>query len=285
MTTMQDLATPYMPNWCPGCGNMPLWLAFKNAAVKQDWNNSNTTIVAGIGCHGHLINFTKLTSFEGLHGRALPAATGIKIANTSLNVFVFTGDGDCFGEGGNHFLHACRRNHNLNVILHDNGLYALTTGQTSPVTAHEIKTKSTPFGNPDEPINPLQLAIAAGATFVARAYATNMPLLTELIIKAQAHKGFSFIDVLQPCETYNKQLTHQFYQENTYVLEDTYDPTNKIGAMERAQEFGLKHIPLGIFYQVEKPCYEDQLEYLADKPLIFHGTDKRDMKDLYLKYI
>ena len=169
MTKMADLQTPFMPNWCPGCGNMPLWLAFKNAAVKQDWNNSNTAVVAGIGCHGHLVNFTKLTAFEGLHGRALPAATGMKIANTSLNVFVFTGDGDCFGEGGNHFIHACRRNHNLTVVLHDNGLYALTTGQTSPITPHDSKTKSTPFGNPDEPFNPLVMAIASGATFVTRA--------------------------------------------------------------------------------------------------------------------
>ena len=165
---MTDLSTPINPNWCPGCGNFPLWLSFKNACVSENWNNSNTTLVAGIGCHGHLVNFTKLTSIEGLHGRPLPIATGIKIANSDLNVFVFTGDGDCFGEGGNHFIHAARRNHNLTVILHDNSLYALTTGQASPLSEHGKKTKSTPMGNPDQPFNPLALAISAGATFVAR---------------------------------------------------------------------------------------------------------------------
>jgi len=285
MTKMADLQTPFMPNWCPGCGNMPLWLAFKNAAVKQDWNNSNTAVVAGIGCHGHLVNFTKLTAFEGLHGRALPAATGMKIANTSLNVFVFTGDGDCFGEGGNHFIHACRRNHNLTVVLHDNGLYALTTGQTSPITPHDSKTKSTPFGNPDEPFNPLVMAIASGATFVARAYASNMAQLTEMMIKANQHNGFAFIDVLQPCETFNKQFTHTFFQENTYYLEESYDPTNREVALARAREFDLKKIPLGVFFEEKKPSYEDQLGYLNGEMLYKHGTAKRDMSGLFAKYI
>src|SRR3972149_490933 len=136
MTSMQDLKTQCFPNWCPGCGNLAIWSAFKNAAVANTWDNANTALVAGIGCHGHMVNFVKITSFEGLHGRALPVATGVKLANHDLNVFVFTGDGDCLGEGGNHFIHACRRNHDLTVIIHDNSLYSLTTGQTSPTTPH-----------------------------------------------------------------------------------------------------------------------------------------------------
>lgn len=284
MTTMADLSTLITPNWCPGCGNFPLWLSFKNACVSENWNNSNTTLVAGIGCHGHLVNFTKLTSIEGLHGRPLPIATGIKLANNDLNVFVFTGDGDCFGEGGNHFIHAARRNHNLTVILHDNSLYALTTGQASPLSEHGKKTKSTPMGNPDQPFNPLALAISAGATFVARAYASDIKHLTEIIIKANKHQGFSFIDVLQPCETYNKVQTHQFYQQNTYYLEDSYDPTNKFKAFERAHEFAENKIPVGIFYVEEKPSFESQYNYLTES-LVKTPVDRSKVDVLFNKYI
>lgn len=248
--TPEELKTTCSPTWCPGCGNMTIWAAFKNAAVKENWNNSNTALVAGIGCHGHIVNFTKLTSFETLHGRALPVACGLKTYRPELNVFVFTGDGDCFGEGGNHFLHTARRNHNLTAILHDNALYALTTGQTSPLSPQGFKTKSTPGGNPDNPINPLALAITAGATFVARAYAGNITHLTDIIIQANKHNGFAFIDVLQPCVSFNKQFTHQFYQENIYHLGNDYDPTNRMEAYEKAHEFGLKKIPLGVFYRL-----------------------------------
>ena len=273
--TLQELTTPCSPTWCPGCGNLSVWAAFKNAAVAEGWDNTNTALVAGIGCHSHIVNFTKITSFEGLHGRALPVACGLKMFKPDLNVFVFTGDGDCFGEGGNHFLHTARRNHNITVILHDNGIYALTTGQTSPLSPHGFKTKSTPQGNPDEPINPLALAITAGATFVARAYAGDIPKLTQTIVEANKHQGFSFIDILQPCVTFNKEFTHQFFQENTYQLDKSYDPTNKMSAYEKSQEFGLKQIPLGIFYKVEKPSYEFQLHQS-----ISHGN----LSDLFKSY-
>src|SRR3989344_4710470 len=169
MTELKDLTTLCSPNWCPGCGNFTIWAAFKNACVKKGWDNTNSVLVAGIGCHGHILNFTKITSVEGLHGRAIPVATGIKMVNNNLNVFVFTGDGDCLAEGGNHFIHACRRNHNLTIIIHNNALYSLTTGQACPTTPLGEKTKSTPFGNLDNPLNPVALAIVSGATFVARA--------------------------------------------------------------------------------------------------------------------
>lgn len=278
---LQELITLYSPTWCPGCGNMPIWAAFKNAAVQEDWNNTNTALVAGIGCHGHIVNFIKLTSFEGLHGRALPVACGIKMFKPNLNVFVFTGDGDCFGEGGNHFIHSARRNHNLTVILHDNGLYALTTGQTSPLTPRGTKTKSTPQGNPDEPFNPLALAITAGATFVARAYAGDIPKLTEILIEANKHQGFSFIDVLQPCVTFNKQFTHQFFQENSYQLDKSHDPTNKIGAYEKAHELSLKQVPLGIFYRspVMAPEAPPQLPQSAHQSI-----QRNNLSDLFKSY-
>ena len=281
---LEDLHTPYSPNWCPGCGNLNIWGALKEAAVKEGWDNTNTVLVAGIGCHGHLLNFTKITSFEGLHGRAIPVATGIKLANNKLNVFVHTGDGDCLGEGGNHFLHACRRNHDLTILLHDNALYALTTGQASPATRRGVKTKSTPSGNPDEPLYPLAIAIAAGATFVARAYSGYMPELADLMIEANKHVGLSVIDILQPCVTFNKICTHEFFQENTYYLREDYDPTNRRKAFMKALEYGKKKIPLGVLYKVEKPSYESEIPQISETPLVEQTPNIENIDELFKKY-
>lgn len=284
MSTLNDLQTNCPITWCPGCGNFGTWGAFKNAAVKSGWDNTNTCLVAGIGCHGNGINFIKMTSFEGLHGRAIPVATGIKMANHALNVFVFSGDGDGLGEGGNHLIHAARRNHDLTVILHDNGVYGLTTGQTSPTSVHGFKSKSTPFGNPDEPFSPLTLAIAAGATFVARGFSGDLPGLTDLIIKANEHQGFSFIDVLQPCVTFNESCSYPFYQQNIYKLGPDYNPTNKEEALQKSLEFGEKKIPIGIFYQVEKPSFESELPQLKNQPLIKNSSKRKDLFALFKKY-
>src|SRR3989344_3502071 len=284
MTKIADLSTTCPPNWCAGCGNIPLWAAFKNAAVQKDWNNTNSVLVAGIGCHGHIVNFTRLTSFEGLHGRAIPVATGIKLANHRLNVFVFTGDGDALAEGGNHFLHACRRNHDLTILLHDNAVYALTTGQTSPESPKGYKSKSTPDGNPDNPLNPLSLAITAGATFVAREYASNIKNLTDLIIKANEHKGLSIIDILQPCVTFNKHFTHQFFQQNCYYLGNDHDVTNRQQAFNKSLEFGIKQIPLGIFYRVDTPSYEEQQPQLKDRAIVETTAENRNLSALFKEY-
>ncbi|MCL4415225.1 MAG: 2-oxoacid:ferredoxin oxidoreductase subunit beta [Actinobacteria bacterium] len=284
MTKIEDLTTKCNPTWCPGCGNFGIWGAFKTAAVKQGWDNTNSLLVAGIGCHGHMINFIKLTSFEGLHGRPIPIATGVKLANNRLNIFVFTGDGDCLGEGGNHFIHACRRNHDLTILLHDNALYSLTTGQASPKTPLGTKTKSTPQGNIDEPFFPLSLAISSGATFVARAFSGDMAQLSDLIIKANEHRGLSVIDILQPCTTFNKEYTYSFFRENTYLLGPEYDPTDKIKAFEKSLEWGERKIPLGIIYQVEKPSYESQIKQISQKPLIENVLTKRDVSQLLEKY-
>jgi len=285
MTQLTDLTTPCSPNWCPGCGNLAIWGAFKNAAVSEGWDNSNTVLVAGIGCHGHIVNFIQLTSFEGLHGRAIPVASGIKLANHRLNVFVFTGDGDCLAEGGNHFMHACRRNINLTVLLHDNAIYGLTTGQTSPTSPHGYKSKSTPEGNIDNPINPLALAISAGATFVARGYAGDIAGLAKLIISANRHQGFAVLDILQPCVTFNKEYSHTFYRDNVYQLDAGHDVKNKEAAFAKALEWGEKKIPLGIFYQVEQPTYESQIPQIAEKPLIDNSPERKDLKELFEKFV
>jgi 2-oxoglutarate ferredoxin oxidoreductase subunit beta len=284
MTTMKDLQTPYTPNWCPGCGNMSLWAAFKGACVQEGWDNTNTAIVADIGCHGHICNFTKITGVEGLHGRAVPVATGIKLANHRLNVFTFIGDGGCLGEGGNHLIHACRRNHDITIVMHDNRIYGLTTGQTSPASSHGFVSKSTPQGNPDIPFSPLTLAIASGATFVARGYAGDIKQLTELFVKANNHKGVAFLDVLQPCVTFNKINTHKFYQENVYKLEEDYDPKNKMKALEKSMEWGKKKIPTGVFYKLKQESYEEQLPQLREKPLIERSPKYSNLDRLLKEY-
>ena len=280
MITPAELNTPNFPNWCPGCGNFGIWAAFKNAAVKSGWDNTNTAFVAGIGCHGHLVNFVKLTSFEGLHGRAIPVACGIKMANHRLNTFVFTGDGDCLGEGGNHFIHAARRNHNVTVLLHNNNIYGLTTGQTSPTSRKGYQSKSTPDGNPEEPFKMLNLALAAGATFVARVYSNDIAGLTEMIIKANEHQGFAVVEMLQPCITWNKECTPAFFLNNTYKLPEDYDPTNLVGALEKTLEWGEKQIPVGLFYQVLKPTLESEFPQIKDQPLVDKPVQKRDIKSL-----
>ncbi len=285
MTTLQDYTTPYFPNFCPGCGNISIWAAFKQAAVKANWSIENTVICAGIGCHGHMLNFVKLNTFTSLHGRGLPLATGIKMANHNLNVFVFTGDGDCLAEGGNHFIHTCRRNHNLTIILHDNAVYGLTTGQTSPASPHGFVSKSTPEGNKDEPLYPPVMALAAGATFVARAYSGHMPQLVDILIKANDHQGISLVDVLQPCVTFNKNYTHEFFQQNTYYVDETYDKTDKLQAIQKALQWGEKQIALGVLYQIEKPSYEAQLPQLSKSPLVAKQPEKRDINNLLKKYM
>jgi 2-oxoglutarate ferredoxin oxidoreductase subunit beta len=284
MTQLSDLSTGCNPTWCPGCGDIAIWAAFKNACVARGWDDTNTSLVAGVGCHGHMVNYVKITSVEGLHGRALPMATGIKMANSKLNVFVFTGDGDSLAEGGNHFVNACRRNHDITIILHDNAIYGLTTGQTSPRSPHGFVSKSTPFGNLDEPISPVTLALASGATFVAREYASHIPQLAQLFAKANDHKGIAIIDVLQPCVTWNDLYDNNYYQQNTYYLPETHDKTNLTAAFEKSLEWGEKKIPLGIFYQVERPSYEDQIPQIKEKSLTETPPTKKDLTEVFQKY-
>lgn len=285
MPTLDDLKTPNACTWCPGCGNFGIWTAFKQAAAQSGWDNTNTVMVAGIGCHGHINNFIKLSSFEGLHGRPIPVASGIKMVNDRLNVFVFTGDGDCLAEGGNHFIHGARRNQNITVILHDNAVYGLTTGQTSPRSPHGFKSKSTPGGNLDNPLNPLSLAVSAGATFVARVYSGDMAHLKDLIIKANEHKGFAVLQIMQPCVTFNKEYSHIFFQENTYRLDENYNPKDKQSAFAKTLEWGIKQIPVGIMYQVSEPTYEEQMPQIKNGPLVSAPAKKQNLSELFQSYI
>lgn len=284
MPTLNDLKTPKTCTWCPGCGNFGIWTAFKQAAVMEGWDNTNTVMVAGIGCHGHINNFVNLSSFEGLHGRPIPVAAGIKMVNQKLNVFVFTGDGDCLGEGGNHFIHAARRNQDITVILHDNAVYALTTGQTSPSSSCGYKSKSTPQGNIDPPAHPLALAISAGATFVARVYSGDLPRLTAMLIKANSHKGFAVVQVLQPCVTFNKEYSHIFFQENIYQLNEKHNTKDKQAAFAKSLEWGIKQIPVGIVYEVNEPTCEERVSHPKNLPVVTAPLQKRDINELLKSY-
>jgi len=214
-----------------------------------------------------MYDWMNMYGFAGLHGRALPVAQGAKLANHNLPVVVVSGDGDCLGEGGNHFMHAAKRNPDLTVIIHDNQVYGLTTGQASPTAKPGFKTKSTPEGATDAPVNPLALAVVAGATFVARGFAGDLPGLTELMAMAMNHKGFAVLDVLQPCVTFDKVHTYQWYRQRLYKLDETYTPNNKLAALEKAMEWGDK-IPLGVFYREEKPTSEGLEPALSSTPLV-----------------
>lgn len=256
--------TDYKPDWCPGCGNHSLWQALKQTLDGLGVDPGETVVVAGIGCHGHVCNFTKVSSFEGLHGRPIPLATGIKLANHKLTVIVSTGDGDCLGEGGNHFLHAARRNHGLVCLIHDNASYSLTTGQASPTSPSGYKSKSTPFGKIEEAINPISLAIAAGATFVSRGFVGEPAHLSELMKAAIEHRGFALVDALQPCVVFNKELTHEFYQKRVYKLEKP--ESNRVRAFEKSLEWG-ERIPIGIFYQEKGGSFEEKIGRIKEKTL------------------
>lgn len=259
--TADSFKTSFMPTWCPGCGDYGIWLSLKEALAKQGIGPDDGLVVYGVGCHGNMYDWMNIYGFAGLHGRTLPVAQGVKLVNPKLPVIVVSGDGDGLGEGGNHFIHAAKRNPDITVILHDNQVYGLTTGQASPTAKPGFITKSTPEGATDNPINPLLIAIAAGATFVARGFAGDTPGLTGLLGDAITHKGFSVVDVLQPCVTFDKIHTYQWYRQRLYQLQEA--PADKMKAIEKAMEWGDK-IPIGVFYKEDKPTSEDHIKTSAE---------------------
>lgn len=268
MSTVQDF-NGYQPTWCPGCGNWGIGSAVKTALVQLNLDPSSVAVVFGIGCSGNMNDFINAYGFHSLHGRAVPTAVGIKLANHKLPVIAVVGDGDCYGEGGNHFIHACRGNHNIIVIVHDNRVYGLTTGQAAPTSQKGFKSKSTPDGIIEIAVNPLSLAIVSGATFVAQAFAGNAPQMAEIIKKAVEHEGFSVVNIIQPCVTFNKVNTYQYYLERTYQIDNKHDVGNEEAALKRALELNQERFPLGIIYQKKKPAYHHQIAQLSsDKALV-----------------
>ncbi len=225
-------------------------------------------VVSGIGCSSNLPSFINAYGAHTLHGRAVPVATGVKLANTDLNVVITGGDGDGYGLGLGHFVHAMRRNLDLTYIVMDNQIYGLTTGQTSPTSMLEVRTKTTPRGNAEAPINPLGLAIISGATYVARGFSGAPKQLSKLIAGAIDHKGFALIDVFSPCVTWNKVNTYAWFRERVYdVDEEGHDPASFEAAMAKALEFGDR-IPTGLIYQSDRPTYEESEPVLQRGPLV-----------------
>ena len=250
MTGLNEFNTREKPQWCPGCGDYGILAAVKNAIVGLELNPKDIVVASGIGCGSKIPHYIRTYGYEGIHGRPLPLASGIKLANRKLTVLAIGGDGDGYGEGVEHFTHIARRNYDLTYIVQNNQIYGLTTGQASPTTQQGQKTKSTPFGVLETQFNPLASSIINGATYVARGFAGDLNHLTELIKGAITHKGFALVDVFQPCVSFNKHNTYQWFQERVYKLGEDYKPDDKVKAIEKTMEdvqTDYKKVPIGIF--------------------------------------
>jgi 2-oxoglutarate ferredoxin oxidoreductase subunit beta len=260
LLTVKEMKGKVEPDWCPGCGDFGVLNALKQAIVELGLYPHEVMTISGIGCSSNLPGYINTYGMHTLHGRSLAVATGAALANHELKVVVTGGDGDGYGIGGNHFLHSMRRNVDLTYIVMDNQVYGLTTGQTSPTSIKGMKTKSTPIGSVENPINPIPLAIAAGATYVARGYTGQIKHLVGLIKGGIMHKGFALIDAFSPCVTFNHDNTHDFFKQRTYKLEDQeHDPKDFQAAMEQAYRWG-EQIPIGLFWKRDDLPSLDQLE-------------------------
>jgi 2-oxoglutarate/2-oxoacid ferredoxin oxidoreductase subunit beta len=267
--------------WCPGCGDFGILVAVKKALVELNRPPREVVLVSGIGQAAKLPHYIRANCFNGLHGRALPCASAIKMANRELCVIVTTGDGDCYGEGGNHFIHAIRRNTDITVIVHDNQVYGLTKGQASPTTDEGTPTKVYPGGVIQEPFKSLAVAIANGCGFVSRGFSGKPDHLAQLITEAVKFKGFSLVEVLQPCVTYNHINTHSWYSSRVYNVNESpsYDTGDKLHAIEKALEWGEK-IPIGILYRHEKPSYEEKSGLNKIPPIVDASIENVDIRNL-----
>lgn len=272
--------------WCPGCGNFQILKALKQALVNLKLEPYQVVFVSGIGQAGKLPHYLKCNLFNGLHGRSLPVATGIKIANHELTVLAVGGDGDGYGEGGNHLIHAIRRNINITYIVHNNQIYGLTKGQASPTSEIGLKTKTTPQGIILKPFNPIALAISLGATFVARGYSAKIPHLTGLIEAGIKHEGFALIDVLQPCVSFNRLNTYQWYNERVYdVTTDSDFNLENVGeAFKKSLEWGDR-IPIGIIHRSKRLPYEAQISVLKRGTLVKNEYSIKKMKKILKDFI
>jgi 2-oxoglutarate ferredoxin oxidoreductase subunit beta len=285
MVELAQLKTVGQPNWCPGCGNFPIWHSLKRAIVELNLEPHNVAIFSGIGCSSKMPHWINTYGFHGIHGRPLPIATGARLANNNLTVIAVGGDGDGYGIGISHFIHAMRRNLNITYIVTNNQVYGLTTGQTSPTSDKGYATKSTPTGVIEIPINPIALAIASGATYISRGFSKEMKHLTKLIADGVRHEGFALVDVLQPCVTFNRKNTYEWFSKRVYKLEETdHDATNKQAAFLKSLEWNDR-IPIGLFYREARPTYEDDLPQIAETPLARQRIEDIDIRTLMTEFV
>lgn len=275
---MLNLDTSIFPTWCPGCGDFGIWAALKGALRQLNLQSHQFVIVYDIGCSGNMASFVRAYGFHGLHGRAIPAASAIKLANHHQKVIVIGGDGGVLGEGMTHFISAARANMDITVILHNNQIYGLTTGQSSPTSMKGTKGKATTLGVVEQPVEPCGFALLSGASYVARAFAGTIPDTTKVFTEATQHKGFSLVEVLQPCVTFNKLNTYDWFRQRIKPLTQT--PTNVYEAITKAA-WTENDIFLGVFKKDETtPAYHETFSILKDKTLIQY-QEKRDLS----KYI
>ena len=265
--------------WCPGCGDYSILSSVENALMNLGKKPHEVLIVSGIGQAAKLPHYINTNGFDGLHGRALPAAFGAKVANHKLMVLVTSGDGDIYGEGGNHFIHAIRRNIDITLIVHNNQVYGLTKGQASPTSDLGMVTKTQPDGVFTIPFNPLTMAITLDAAFVARSYSKEIECTSKLIEEGVNTPGFSLIDILQPCVSFNHINTYKWYNDRVYQLGSSYDPTDKSKAYKKSSEWGNK-IPIGVIYKNSRKTYLDNYMKPKDLPLIKRKTSIKGVDSL-----
>jgi 2-oxoglutarate ferredoxin oxidoreductase subunit beta len=254
--------------WCPGCGNFAILKTLEKAVAEAGVDRKQLVLVSGIGQAAKLPHYTKANVFNGLHGRAAPAATGIKLANHELEVVITSGDGDMYGEGGNHLVHNIRRNIGVKAFVHNNQVYGLTKGQASPTSELGFKTKLQVDGVYSVPFNPLAIAIVEECSFVARTFAGDMAHLQEMMVAALQHKGgFALLDILQPCPTYNRVNTFKWYRDRVKKIGEEHDPTDKHAALDLAFTWG-DEIPIGLLYAAKRPTFESHFAVLQEGPLV-----------------
>ena len=273
----------YKTAWCPGCGNFPLLKAVKQALVKRGLEPHQVLFIAGIGQAAKAPHYLNANLFNGLHGRCLPVATGAKLANPDLVVIAESGDGCMYSEGGNHFLAAIRRNVDLTLLVHNNQVYGLTKGQASPTSEEGFITKAQPEGVALAPFNPLAIAIAMHAGFVARGYVGLEEDLVNLLVQAIDHRGFSLVDILQPCVSFNRINTYQWYKDRCKPLPSSYDPTDWGAAIRLSQQWG-DDIPVGVIYRNQRPPFEDHFPALKKGPLVNQTLERDRLKKIMETY-
>lgn len=269
--------------WCPGCGNFPIREALAEALAELNLPNEQILICSGIGQAAKMPHYIKANGFNGLHGRALPPALGARVANKSLKVIVSSGDGDSYGEGGNHFIHNVRRNPNLAHFIHNNQVYGLTKGQASPTSDPGMVTGVQVNGVINPALNPLALALVLGAGFVARCFSGEKEHLKKTMKAAINFKGYALVDILQPCVSFNKHNTYGWYKNRVFFPE-VNDPSDWSAAMDLARQWG-DQIPLGIFYKVPRPTFEDSLEALAGEPLAKQTFEPINVADVQSEFL
>jgi len=275
----KDYKSDLEPIWCPGCGDYGVLNALFKAMSQLNIDPDKTVLVSGIGCSSRLPGFVVTYGFHGVHGRILPVATGIKLARPDLTVIGVGGDGDGYSIGMGHFSHAARRNIDITYIVMNNQIYGLTKGQTSPTSSHGFVTKTTPFGNVEGTLNPLQIAIVSGATFVARGYSSMPNQLARIIAEAIKHPGFALVDVFSPCVTFNKVQTYDYFKGKVYEIPATHDPTDKYAALRLAEE--EEPFPVGILYRVERPTLNEEIARIQRQAY----TENPSVEQLFKRYM